>query len=84
MLDDHEHLDDDTISILGMSCRFPGARNLDEYRDLLRAGKSVFSPFTKQDAIENGVPDSQIEKRSLSAQALPWMAYSTMIPPLPT
>lgn len=68
----NDYIDDDRIAILGMSCRFPGARDLDEYRELLRAGKSVFSPVDRQDAIENGIPDSQIDKKDYVCLGVPF------------
>src|SRR5262245_56137505 len=30
------------LAVVGMACRFPGADNLDEFWDLLRAGRSAF------------------------------------------
>lgn len=82
MLDDHHDIDEDRIAILGMSCRFPGVRNLDEYRELLRAGKNVFSPVDKQDATENGVPDGQIDKKDFVCSGAPFnnlFRYDTVL-----
>ena len=72
MLDDNEYFDDDKIAVLGMSCRFPGTRNVDEYRDLLRTGRSVFTSISQHDAIKNGVPDNQLKKKEFVYSSAPF------------
>ncbi|MCL5071577.1 MAG: phosphopantetheine-binding protein, partial [Actinobacteria bacterium] len=39
-----------------MSCRFPGARNLDEYYSNLRNGKCSICFFTRDEMLKDGVP----------------------------
>ena len=72
MADDPDYIDDDKIAILGMSCRFPGARDIAEYRHLLRTGKSVFTPVAQEDAVKNGVPIEQLEKKDFVRSSAPF------------
>lgn len=43
------------IAVIGMSGRFPGARNLEEYWENLRLGRECISFFTDEELIEVGV-----------------------------
>jgi amino acid adenylation domain-containing protein len=43
------------IAVIGMSGRFPGARNLEEYWENLRLGRESISFFTDEELIEVGV-----------------------------
>lgn len=43
-----------SIAIIGMSCRFPGARNIDEFWDNLKQGIESITYFTDEDFKENG------------------------------
>jgi amino acid adenylation domain-containing protein len=43
------------IAIVGMSCRFPGANNVNEFWENLRAGKEGISFFTDEEMIAAGV-----------------------------
>src|SRR5207302_1255393 len=36
------------VAIIGMACRFPGAENLDEYWNLIRAGRVATGPVSPQ------------------------------------
>ena len=36
------------IAIIGMSCRFPGANNLEEFWDIVSKGKSQFRSIPKE------------------------------------
>lgn len=44
------------IAIVGMSGRFPGARNLDEFWHNLAAGVESITRFSDQELVESGVP----------------------------
>ncbi|MDX2021255.1 MAG: SDR family NAD(P)-dependent oxidoreductase [Deltaproteobacteria bacterium] len=48
--------DDGAIAIIGMACRFPGARNLDEYWANLVAGKESIRTLSGDELIKAGVP----------------------------
>lgn len=49
----------DAIAVIGMSCRFPGARNIDEFWDNLKNGVESISFFTDQELIDSGVHPSE-------------------------
>lgn len=49
------------IAIIGMSGRFPGAKNIEEYWENLKAGQDGISFFTKEDAKEAGVNKEYFE-----------------------
>jgi acyl transferase domain-containing protein/thioesterase domain-containing protein/SAM-dependent methyltransferase len=51
--------DDEKIAIIGLSCRFPGARNAAEYWANLRAGRESVSRFTRAALAAAGVPRAQ-------------------------
>jgi 3-oxoacyl-(acyl-carrier-protein) synthase/thioesterase domain-containing protein/acyl carrier protein len=46
------------IAIIGMSCRFPGSNNPDEYWNNLYKGKDCISLLNNQQLIEHGIDDS--------------------------
>lgn len=46
----------DDIAIIGMSGRFPGARNISEFWDNLRDGVESITPFTSSQLEASGVP----------------------------
>ncbi|MEM9446187.1 MAG: beta-ketoacyl synthase N-terminal-like domain-containing protein [Verrucomicrobiota bacterium] len=50
---------DQRIAIIGMSGRFPGAENLDEFWELLREGKSGIREVSETELKEAGVPESE-------------------------
>jgi len=43
------------IAIVGMSCRFPGAKNTDEFWEYLRNGVELVSFLTDQELDNSGV-----------------------------
>nr|DAB41918.1 TPA_exp: ArzP - PKS (KS, AT, OMT, ACP, TE) [Fischerella sp. PCC 9339] len=45
----------ESIAIIGMSGRFPGAKNLNEFWQNLRDGKESISFFSEQELIDNGI-----------------------------
>src|SRR3954466_8798767 len=45
----------DGIAIVGMSCRFPGARNVDEYWRNLRDGVEAVTFFSEEELLAAGV-----------------------------
>src|SRR5260221_4877990 len=46
------------IAIVGMSCRFPGARNLEEFWRNLAAGVESIARLSDQEILQSGVPAS--------------------------
>src|SRR5467141_3640977 len=44
------------IAIVGMSCRFPGARNLDEFWHNLASGIESITRLSDEEIRESGVP----------------------------
>lgn len=44
------------VAIIGMSARFPGAKNLDEYWDNLINGRETITHFTKKELQKSGIP----------------------------
>ncbi len=51
----------DSVAIIGISCAFPGAKNLSEFWDLLKNGKEGVRFFEKDELQALGVPNEQIE-----------------------
>src|ERR1700733_6958125 len=45
------------IAVIGISCRFPGARNVNEYFNNLKEGKYSIQFFTEEDMRANGILD---------------------------
>src|SRR6266576_3433808 len=52
------------IAIVGMSCRFPGARNIDEFWHNLAAGIESITRLSDQEILESGVPASYLRDPS--------------------
>ncbi len=50
------------LAIIGLSCRFPGAKNKDEYWQNLRDGVSSVSFFSDEELLAAGVPEEVIKK----------------------
>src|ERR1700704_1992552 len=50
------------IAIVGMSGRFPGARNVDEFWHNLAEGIESIARFSDQEILESGVPASHLSK----------------------
>lgn len=53
--------DDGAIAIIGMACRFPGARNLDEYWANLVGGKESIRQLSEEELIKAGVPRRHLD-----------------------
>lgn len=51
------------IAIIGMSCRFPGAKNIDEFWDNLLAGKETIQRFTKEELLSSGESEEKISSK---------------------
>jgi amino acid adenylation domain-containing protein len=49
------------IAVIGMSCRFPGARNLDQFWSNLRNGIESISFFSEEELAEVGVDHEQLK-----------------------
>ena len=52
------------IAIVGMSCRFPGARNVDEFWRNLADGVESITRLSDQEILESGVPASYLSNPS--------------------
>lgn len=59
-----ENLDGSEIAIIGISCRFPGARNHKEFWQNLKEGKESITPFTDEELIKAGVESSYLKDPS--------------------
>jgi natural product biosynthesis luciferase-like monooxygenase protein len=55
-----EDLDDDhkgfQIAIIGMACRFPGAKTVSDFWDNIRAGRDTITHFSERELHDRGVP----------------------------
>ncbi len=49
--------DERAIAIVGMSCRFPGADDVDAFHELLLEGRDAITRFTPEQLVEAGVAD---------------------------
>src|SRR3972149_2328604 len=49
------------IAIIGMAARFPGAKDIDEFWENLRAGKETIHSFTDQELEEAGVTPAELD-----------------------
>jgi acyl transferase domain-containing protein/acyl carrier protein len=49
------------IAIIGMSCRFPGARNPEEFWRRLAAGDELITTFSNDDLLSSGVEKASLE-----------------------
>jgi iturin family lipopeptide synthetase B len=49
------------IAVIGMSGRFPGAKNITEFWENLKKGKESISFFSEQELIESGITPGQLE-----------------------
>jgi phthiocerol/phenolphthiocerol synthesis type-I polyketide synthase E len=50
----------ESIAVIGMSGRYPGAKNLEQYWDNLRSGKESISFFTEEELLEQGLDPDEI------------------------
>ena len=48
------------VAVIGMSCRFPNAKNIQEYWELLTAGEDAIRFFTEEELINAGVSEVNI------------------------
>ncbi len=60
-LDTTNSLDELSIAIIGMSCRFPGANNVDEFWKNLRDGVESVSFFSNEELISEGIDRDLVE-----------------------
>ena len=51
------------IAIIGMSCRFPGANNIDEFWQNLIAGKETIQRFTPEELLSSGESEEKIHNQ---------------------
>lgn len=59
-----ESLDGSEIAIIGMACRFPGAKNLKEYWINLMEGKESITHFTDEELLKAGVNSTVLKDPS--------------------
>jgi acyl transferase domain-containing protein len=64
-------LDGSEIAIVGMSCRFPGARNVEEFWSNLCAGKESLSRVSAEDLRRGGMDPAVLE----NPQYVPWAPF---------
>ena len=48
------------IAIIGLACRFPGAKNSEEFWDALSDGRESIRSFSEEELLEMGLPDSLV------------------------
>ncbi len=70
-MDALENRTEEKVSILGMSCRFPGARNIDQYREMLIAGKNAFCRLTERDLLACDVPENVLANKNFVRSCAP-------------
>jgi acyl transferase domain-containing protein/acyl carrier protein len=58
---DRKQLKQEEIAVIGMSGRFPGSRNIEEYWENLEKGKETISFFSNQELLESGVDKKLLE-----------------------
>ncbi|SHJ71295.1 hybrid non-ribosomal peptide synthetase/type I polyketide synthase, partial [Aquimarina spongiae] len=51
------------IAVIGMSCRFPEANNINEYWKNISEGKESITFYSNQELIDSGVPKNQVENK---------------------
>ena len=61
----------DGVAIIGMAGRFPGAKDIDAFWDILRGGKEGITFFSKEELIEAGIaPDRVNQDRYIKAKGV--------------
>ncbi|GER90174.1 hypothetical protein KDW_43360 [Dictyobacter vulcani] len=51
----------EAIAIIGMAGRFPGARDIDEFWENLRAGKETITHFSREELLAAGIPAEMLD-----------------------
>ena len=59
---EYEHVNDTDIAIIAMSCRFPGADNLEAFWRNLRDGVESISFFSEEELVEAGIAPELVKK----------------------
>lgn len=49
------------IAVIGMACRFPGAKNIEEFWENIKTGTESITFFSKEELMEAGVPKEQLD-----------------------
>lgn len=57
------------IAVIGMSCRFPGSKNVEEYHDLLKNGYCVIETIPDYDSLQAGIPTEILESKNFVNKA---------------
>ena len=57
------------IAIVGMAGQFPGAHSLDEFWKNLESGRETISEFSREELVEAGVPESELNDRNYVPRA---------------
>ena len=55
----------DAVAVIGMACRFPGAKNINELWHNLKDGVESISFFSEAEALEHGVNPDDVKNPSL-------------------
>ncbi len=50
------------IAVIGMSGRFPGAKNIEEFWSILREGKETIGRFSDEEVLAHGISESNLKK----------------------
>ena len=58
------HIPSSDIAIIGMSCRFPGAKNIKEFWQNLIDGKETIRRFTQEELLNNGERETLINQEN--------------------
>ena len=48
------------VAVIGMACRFPGARNVEEFWRLIQEGEEYVTRFSDEEVRASGVPDDVV------------------------
>lgn len=60
-IDQHDFITGSEIAVIGMSCRFPGAKNVDEFWQNLKNGVSSISSFSDDELLESGIDTDMLK-----------------------
>ncbi|MCY7979658.1 type I polyketide synthase [Bacillus inaquosorum] len=52
------------IAVIGMACRFPGAKNIEEFWENIKTGTESITFFSKEELMEAGVPKEQLDHKN--------------------
>ncbi len=65
MSNGYENFDSNAVAVIGMACRFPGAKNIDEFWYNLKNGIEAISFFSEEEIVQNGADIDSAKSNSL-------------------